>query len=463
MSPVGHVSRIGTVARRLALVALVQLVAGCMSPSPRPNFVLISIDSLRPDHLGCYGYPRNTSPNLDRLAREAILFENAYSTSTWTLPAHLSLLTGLYPGQHGVLKSKLRLSERVELLPELLARRGYRSAAVVSGPHLHSSFGFARGWERYDDSWRGIASDATLEPGQGPSSGHLHARALEQLDRLAPGPFLLFLHYFDVHEPYRPPRRFARLFEPAVDPTDRERATAGAQTPAESEASHRRALEASYDGEIRWVDHWLGKLFVELDRRGLLASSYVIVTADHGDEFYDHGKTGHGQDLSDATLRIPLLVRRPGGRDGGRRLSQPVSLVDVPPTVAGVAGLERSPVWRGQDLLAEANGRFVGPAPADLFADLHGARQAIVRWPQKLVAPSARAQSGAQPVQLFDLAADPRERDDLTQREPELAARLWSELRAAERSFALDLRRHPPSPHLSDPQLEAELRALGYL
>ncbi|MCM2270099.1 MAG: sulfatase, partial [Thermoanaerobaculia bacterium] len=207
----------------LAGVVLLVALAACGRPAGvapaagerPPNLVIVSFDSLRADHLGTYGYGRDTSPNLDRFAARSIVFERAYSTSSWTLPSHASLLSSLYPEEHGARKTETALSPEVVLLPEQLAAAGYRSAGVVSVGLLHRTFGFAQGWEIYDDV---TAVPRGQDPERRRTSAVVGRRAAELLDELAPGPFLLFVHDYDVHFDYQPPPPYDTMFEPAEAP-----------------------------------------------------------------------------------------------------------------------------------------------------------------------------------------------------------------------------------------------------
>lgn len=465
--------------RRLPSCLLVAgLLAGCggerarepaaaaRAVPPGTNLVLISIDSLRPDHLGAYGYRRLTSPHLDRLAREGIVFERAWSTTTWTLPAHLSMLSSLVPPVHNVRRTNERVSEKVELLPERLAQAGYRSAAVVSGLFLDRRYGFDQGWEVYDD--RTAFAGGDLHEHENVSSGRVHARALELLDRLQSEPFFLFLHYFDVHYDYRPPPPYDRLFDPdyagPVSGTHFARDLLRRRELAARDLEH---LVALYDGEIRWVDAWLGRLFAELERRGLGERTLVVVTSDHGEEFLEHRRFGHAQNLYEPTLRVPLLVRLPGGRLGGRRSEVPVSLTDLAPTLAAAAGLPPPSGWMGRDLLPLLEGRG-SIAPADLYADLFGRRRALIAdgaWKAILERRYVRGrdQRRARSLELFDLARDPGERDDRAAADATRAETLRRRLERAWHGFQRAAAGLDAGRVENDPEFEKELRALGYL
>jgi arylsulfatase A-like enzyme len=447
--------------RALGLVALA--FAACARPSERatarPNLVLVSIDTLRADHLGAYGYGRATSPSIDRLAREGVVFERAYSTSNWTLPAHVSMLTGLYPTRHGAHHPRRAPAAEVGLLPEALGRRGYRSAAVVSTvAFLEKKYGLARGFEVYDDE---SAFPARFpEASRFVSSERVHARAVELLDELGDGgaPFFLFLHYFDVHADYVPPPPFDRMFAPGdgvrLDLPESE----------EPRRGHAERLAALYDGEIRWVDSWIGRLLDELDRRDLAGRTLVVVTADHGEEFLEHGDWLHGRNLYDTSMRVPLVVRFPGGAHAGRRVTAPVSLVDLGATLLAAAGAGDGSWQSGIDLAPLAAGAASAPRALVAFGN-GGIRKflsAIVADGRKAVFEArGSGRPTGEPVVLVRTEGDPLERR-LEPGSSRAGRRLGARLR---RIWAEQARGAPRAVELPKPggEEEAGLRALGYL
>jgi arylsulfatase A-like enzyme len=451
----------------LALAGCVAL-AGCAREPRRPNLVLISLDTVRADHLGAYGYRRATSPALDRLAREGVVFERAYSTSNWTLTAHVSMLTGLWPDQHRVHRMREALAPGVELLPEALAPLGYTSAAVISAvPFLKAEHGLARGWRVYDD--RTVYPEAH---GPAPhhlyvSSPHLHRRALELLDQLDDGPFFLFLHYFDAHNEYLAPPPYDTMFSTERDVRE------GTRVPLELPAEHelQRPLAerqmARYDGEIRWIDEWLGKLFEELDRRGLADETLVLVVSDHGEEFLEHGALYHGRNLYDVQIRVPLIVRFPGRAHAGRRIATPVSLVDVGATLLGAAGRGRDEWRSGRDLAGllaspPAAGFDARPLFATGLTRDAPLRRAIVVDGLKAIFRATPDGGLGRLVTIRRVDGDPLERTVVRSR-----GRVPTKLRRRFLAALEEQRRTavPPARRLeaSTAEDEAVLRALGYL
>lgn len=316
----------------------------------RPNVILICIDTLRADRLGCYGYSRHaTSPHLDALAGQSTVFLDASATAGWTKPSVPSFLTGTYPAQHGVYEGNVPRSEGTfaDVLPdkaltlaEVFRQDGYRTGAVVQNEHLRRGNGIEQGFEFYADR-----------------AGDAHAirwRALDWLDESADDrPFFLYLHILDTHYPYAVPdadaRRFlgdtdASLFRSAEWRKVRKAVNHGDRVLTASELE---ALEFLYDGAIRYVDDQIGRLFRSLMRRGLYDDSVICVVADHGEEFMEHGRIGHGHGLFENLLHVPWILRIPGR--AAERNTARVSLVDLFPTLLSAAGIESSAVTEGID------------------------------------------------------------------------------------------------------------------
>lgn len=338
---------------RVCIAAL--LLASACGGAPPPNVVLISIDSLRPDHLGAYGYERaGISPNIDGLAAEGIVFERPVSTTTWTLPAHASMLTGLYPAVHGVHSDGDRLPEAAVLVSEALETAGYATRAVVSAPYLNAAFGFDQGWDLYDDA-AGVFENRPANADDshwGATSPEVHRRAVEALDAVGEGPFFLFVHYWDVHYDYAPPSPYDTMFDPDYE------GTVTSLNFHWNDEIHRgmaprdlRHIVALYDGEIAYTDSYLGLLFDELRARGVWDDTLVVLTADHGDEFFEHGAIGHRRTLFEEVVRVPLVLRLPGIVPAGRRVEAAVSLVDVLPSVLDLLGVANRPVLSSASLV----------------------------------------------------------------------------------------------------------------
>ena len=441
----------------LALLAALTALAGCSggggddAPARKPHIILVSIDTLRPDHLGCYGYERDTSPYLDSLAAQSTLFERAYTTLSFTLVAHMSMHTGLYPAQHGVWKQDQKLPGAVPLLAEQLQAAGYHTVGLYDSRWLDPHFGFDRGFDVY-------------EPHAGAPVAGMHLEtALRR--RPADEPLFVFLHLMDVHNKpvdrpgatlYEPPEPYDSLFVPdakarlADAPVATYWKDASAITPEEQEA-----VVALYDGGIRYVDTWLERWFGRLAENGILDDAVLLITSDHGeglnqrgDSFFAHGK------WFEEGLRVPLILRRPDGAEGGRRVDTPVSLVDVVPTLLDAAGLEVDTDLPGASLL--------GTPPKDrvIHAESPTRFEVAVRYPWKLVetrretylADLDSAEAESEPHFDGGADADAQQRLDALRGRAEADRAAWSRpLQGAAEAGALS------------PEAVAELKALGDL
>jgi arylsulfatase A-like enzyme len=297
------------------------LVTTDRGPAP-PLVVLYLVDALRADHLPIYGYPRDTAPNLGRLAADGVVFDQAIASSSWTKPSLASLFTSLRPQDHGCLQFYSPLEAAHVTLAERLRAAGYLTGAVVANPILvGTKVGFAQGF-----SWFAAARSP------------LHAAgvvddALGFLDRTHGLPRFLYVHTMDNHDPYDAPPPFDRRFEPPPGMPD-----------------ELGRMVAQYDGEIAYGDEQLGRLLESLERRGLYDDALVVVVADHGEEFRERGNLGHGRTLADELVRVPLVVKYPGGRHAGRRVASQVQLVDVLPTILKSQGLPLPGVIAGRPL-----------------------------------------------------------------------------------------------------------------
>lgn len=300
----------------IGLVLLFFLSAAYVEAHPRgtppgmPDIVLVSIDTLRADHLGCYGYGRPTSPNIDALANEGILVEDHIAQSPWTLPAHITMFTGLAPFEHGVTKLGNAISPRRTVLGELLKERGYKTGAFVTSYLLSPTFGYESGFDSYI-----LRADFPAE--------ETVRLATSWLSRNS-SPAFLFLHLYDPHYPYAPRKAFKGKFNVPDDGLDEVMRKpffdfskqALAFTPAQLDS-----VIARYDEKILDVDAQLGKLFAFLHMTGRYDRAWIIVTADHGEEFKDHGLFGHSITLFDEMLRVPLIIKAPESACAGTRFA----------------------------------------------------------------------------------------------------------------------------------------------
>jgi len=420
----------------------------------RPSVVLVTLDTVRGDHLSLYGYERDTSPRLAEFARRATVYTRAIASSDLTLSTHASLFTGLYAFQHGARAAQARgataLADGFQTLAEVLRDAGYLTVGVAANPsYLAKRYGVAQGFAHYDD--RVPAPRLPELPSQLPGhsigrllsglglGGEAFERADESyrvaaeinrevfalLDRLAarPDPFFLFVNYMDAHWPYDPPPpydgRFPGRLPPGEDPPGLETLRAARQLEAAPSEAQRRYMVSLYDGEIAYLDAELGRLLERLDSLGLLDRSLVVITADHGEAFGEHGLYSHGVSVYQDQVHVPLVIRRPGQQRG--EVSEVwASSVDLLPTVLDALGMpvpERLGGRRlaGVSLLGEDPGarRVVMsesyPDPTLFAANPRFRRveRAVFDGDQKLIASSDGRR------QLYDLRLDPGEERDL--------------------------------------------------
>ncbi|HWX25209.1 MAG TPA: sulfatase, partial [Vicinamibacteria bacterium] len=301
--------------RRAPVLALILAALGCSGKSgtstfPKAPLVLISIDTLRSDHLPAYGYRAVETPHLDRLRKDSILFEHAYSHVPLTLPSHVSLLTGLLPFEHGVRDNLgYRLDSKAHpTLATLLKAQGYATGAAVSAYVLRGATGIGASFDFYEDRIEAPEGSQAASQAQR-RGGQTAALASKWLQRVKDGPFFLFFHVYEPHAPYEPPEPFKSRYPLA------------------------------YDGEIATADQIVGDFLEELRRAGVYDRALVILVSDHGEGLGEHGEQEHGILLYRWALQVPLLLKLPRGQRAGTSLAAPVQLIDVVPTVTSLLAL----------------------------------------------------------------------------------------------------------------------------
>ena len=574
--------------------------ARATTPAARPNVLLISIDTLRADHLSCLGYARRTTSNLDRLAEDGIAFSNATAASPWTVPSHMSMFTGLYPSFHGLLSTKMCMADGITTLAEVLKANGYATAAYVTGPMLNAKFGYGKGFELYDDFSvtfqhkfdifdEGVPEHTGINDlVTSPIVTQLVARWLERQaeerwsvlggrcsgeERRAEGrerkgggrrdegrgeekkvlgggssvvgrtedrgegrqvvgggrrkPFFLFVHYWDCHYDYIPPKPYDTMFDPdyqgIIDGKDIAWRTDIAPGMDRADLNHILAL---YDGEIRLTDEHVGRILKKLKDAGLYDDTLIIVTSDHGEEFLEHGSVKHGHTLFQELVHVPLILKPGarngeqkgvrcsrsaaslgsrherqrvlgvrgaegegnegrgardegrGGREGRRRnggqvTAQSASHVDIMPTVLGCAGIKYDGLVHGVNLLGRRQDAEAGTRPV-MFGgtsrrDMHGIRSDN----RKLILDMDKHQA-----ELFDLADDPAERKPVARCACDAGGLLPGGAPAEARELAASLAKwHVRSKEFTQkmygdrprvvlklrPEVRQQLKALGYV
>ena len=451
--------------RWIVLVALAALlgVAACRrtEDAPQPaDIVLITLDTTRADHLGCYGYFRDTSPNIDAFAGECIVFERCLAPMATTLPSHTSLLTGVYPLEHGTLANIRHDGRRFEPAPQLqsfaqVARAGgYQTAAFISAVPLKRDTGINSGFDTFDQP-----------DGAERRAAETNAAALRWLADARQTPIFLWVHYYDPHFPYAPPAPFNTRYQTDVrleeHLTARRFANEGRFEGVPVQA---RESVNGYDGEIRYMDEHVGQLLSRLRARPNWARTVVIIVGDHGEGLCQHGEAGHGY-IWDEQLRVPLLLRLLG--QGARRVAAPMSIVDILPTVLGEVGS----LPRG-GFLAQVSGRDV-LKPSSAAEPVFG--QSVVRQRGEHPRP-AYVLTGTEwkyvfeeggTEWLFQLSTDPFELQDVHANHAEIVAdlrrQLLSRLEAQKQKGAVvQAGRTGQSPPTDAKTLE-QLRSLGYV
>lgn len=345
----------------------------------KPRFdqlvLLISVDTLRPDRLGLYGGNRQTSPELERLARDAIVFETAVATSPWTIPSHASMLTSTDPCVHGADAQKA-IADNVPLLAEILGEKGWQAAGFVDSFYMSRKFGFHRGFDHFDD--KGAPRGDYRRGGR-----LVRQRLFDWLTSAGDQPAFVFWHLMDVHGPYRASAPFGGKFRGAVkppevpDPRLQQLKDVGYHGYLEvDQFSSFEDLLAAYDEGIAEADSILGGLLQMLRATGLYDNALIVVTSDHGESFLDHGIwVGHGLFLTDDEIRVPLIVKLPDNQHAGARVSGPVSLVDIAPTILDALGVEGPDSFQGQSLISPSPGEPGSlPRVATGFSNNTGAR-----------------------------------------------------------------------------------------
>lgn len=456
------------------------LVACSGNGDPRPNVVLVSIDTLRADHLGVYGYERDTSPHLDALATESTVFDAAYAQSSWTLPSHVTLFTGLDPWAHGVTEKRGRMNEAHDTLAEWLRAAGYWTGAWVgrnASSFIGADRGFAQGFDEYAHAPHG-ARGRRLLPGRRPDQrvgrGQPQLDAvLRALARPLPEPFFLFVHLDDVHSqptgvPYAAPAPYGDRFCPGALAGYSGCDGAGVCGTLRLQKIHEGALDPPtaeelekfrclYDGAVAFTDGLVGSLREGLESAGVYDDTLFIVTSDHGESLMEHGEFSH-YTVYEEVARVPLLVRLPGGRRAGREDAL-VGLADIAPTVRDLVGLPPQPGLQGRSLSSLL---LEGTPPAERPVFSLGLAKATPQmWrqgPLKYVwSPAALPPRR----ELYDLATDPAEADDLAARHPETVAHLHAELEAYRHRLRSDALPTTAGPAPGADERE-KLRALGY-
>lgn len=416
-----------------AVLALGGPLGGCRRPPApaslapdAPNILLITLDTTRADHLGCYGSVADTTPNLDALAVRGVVCDQAFTHVPITLPAHATLLTGVHPPAHGLhVNAGGVLPDELPTLATVLAGTGYETAAVIAAWVLDAEFGLGRGFGHYDDCIGG-GRDASKDVRER-TADEVCDLTLAWLDEHATRRFFVWAHFYDPHWPYAPPEAFAGRFD------------------------------HPYDGEIAFMDAQVGRLLNWLDERGLRERTLVVVAGDHGEAFGEHGEPQHGMLIYQTTVHVPLIWSWPGHLPAGQRVGACVGLVDVMPTVLALVGLPAPQAAEGRSLMPALRGGGLAERPVYVESELP--RQSFA-WAalHGLVTDRWKYIDAPQP-ELYDRQSDPDESTNLAAAEPDVLADLAREL--DDRRASMTTR--TAGEYALDPSAVANLAALGYV
>ncbi len=412
----------------------------------RPNILLITIDTLRADRLGSFGFDEETSPFLDQLAVDSTVFEKAMTPIGTTLPAHASIFTGLYPRDHGLRKNGLKLDDRFLTLPERLLAANYSTQAVVSKPSLLSRGGLVQGF-------RFPPNPGKFRTVPGPS---INTVAKKWLSSPRKKPFFLWLHYFEVHSPYRlTPYAKSRLGGykgPLKDGASTDLFYKFGKEELPATVENRNALHTLYGGEVAEADNLVADIVRSLKETGQLDNTILLITSDHGQSLGEHGEVGHGGLVTEEVLRVPLIIHGPGVRKG-HRVSSRVSLIDLFPTILELAGAEPPPGCSGRSLVSALSGDEL--AEGKYFAETNIGKKnpdtvAVLVGNKKLVV-------GKDGAHFIDLELDPQENSPQPPGETELLREMME----------MAIRHKKIQPRFEAKEMGDEarehLRSLGYI
>jgi arylsulfatase A-like enzyme/Flp pilus assembly protein TadD len=415
------------------------------APAARPNVVLITLDTVRADRMGFMGSQRGLTPSLDALARQSVVFTRAYAQVPLTTASHATILTGTYPQFHKVNDFGVPLANDLPYMPDILRVSGYRTAAFIGSlildPAAKSAPGFERGFDTFDAGFHRRRPGENRYQAIERRGGEVVAHALAWLDKRPPGPFFLWVHLYDAHDPYDPPEPFKS-----------------------------RYASVPYEGEVAYADSAVGKLLSQLRTRGLYENSVIAVMADHGEALGDHGESTHGIFLYDETIQVPLLFKLPAERSAGRHVDSRVGLVDVLPTILQAVGMTIPKEVQGESLVSmmkvvraatPATGKSNPPSPdRPAYAESDYSHRTFGWSSLRALRAGKYLFIDAPRKELYDQAADPQARHDLSSSSSAVVGTLVSQLDLFRQKTSSA--REAPQTRM-DPELQEKLSALGYV
>lgn len=404
------------------------------------NILLISLDDLRADSLGCYGYKRNTSPFIDYISTQGILYENAYVVTYGTFSSHSSILTGLYQGSLYCQSTGIeyKINEVVPMVQEYLKRAGYFTIGVTDGGLLSKAYGFQKGFDIYDDQGNGI------EKGTEKVINYLKQNENK-------GPFFIFYHTYDIHSPYNPPPPYDKIFgdfKSNINPINEELLKYAHTAWKDLSEEDLKFLKARYDGSIRYVDENLLKFFQKLQELEFFKNYFLILTSDHGEEFGEHGGLLHRDFLYEELIHIPLIITGTG-ISKGKRINPLASHIDILPTLLKFAGITKMNFHPGMDLLKIKKRKFI-------FCQ-YEERRYVLRTEKFKFILNAKGN-----MELYNLIKDPREKDNLSEKNPKICKKIKKQLEKFRKGLPDFCSPAQAKANLSKEDIE-KLKSLGYI
>ena len=454
-----------------SVAALAVLAASCHRRAGSPNVLLVIIDTLPAGHSSAYGYERQTTPTLEALAKEGVRFEHAISAAPWTLPALASILTGTLPSRHQAGmhldpwtlddRRLATMSQNLVTLAEVFRQKGYATAGFFENPFAHPGYGLGRGFEVYD-----YAPGDNLTIRRADMVTAAATRWLLTRERKNQ-PFFLVVHYFDPHLAYDPPPQFmatyaygykGRLIPPYnPDPAELKKLKFGELKPSLEDREFIRGL---YDAEVAFTDSQVGAFFEFLRREGLYDPTLVAVTADHGEEFWEHGGFEHGHTLYRELIEVPLILKFPQGKWAGAVVKERVSMMDLFPTVMEYLGWPVPFAVDGRSFLSTSDTQFQFPPRVSIISEnLHYGpeKQSIYCGPYQLIINRVTGR-----LELYHADTDPGETQDILGQRETLPAVCKEQVVGVAKTLE-ELEKEPAREYPPDPETKAKLRALGYI
>ncbi len=430
----------------------------------RYNVLVVLLDSLRADHITPYGSLDVATPHLAQLAAKGVLFESARTNASWTRPSVVTMFSSRYPWSHGVLEPDSVFPKALPYLPELLSEAGYATEGASGNDMVSALFGMSRGFNTLYSLRKSPVYRTSRDPVE--RARFVWTHLLDEVTARGDTPFFAYLHQLDPHSPYKPAAKYRRRVartpssesaNPSIENIRHLRQRAGDLSDEQIDY-----LGWLYKGEVAFMDDYVGEIVRQLEVRDLAKNTLIVFTSDHGEEFFEHESLGHGHTVYDELLRVPLILRLDGVLPAGRRVSQPVELIDLAPTVLDLLGLDIPDTMQGRSLLPYIEDPATAPRTVSLAGSAQPWQFAIGHGRWKLILRKAVPDVAEETFHLFDLERDPKELRDISSEHPIVATALRQLL-----AWHLDPD-HPENRPLSartklDPQTLEALKAIGYV